>query len=151
MGNPPSCIECGQVIGKVTATVDPKDIGAHRFTAGCGHRIDRDLAVDLYDLGHRWDLPAITGASLGAAERDRQVTEKGYTPEHDDAQASLPWAAFYELDRALNPTDDPSPPSAWPEDRRWNPDATPLQRLVRTLGYIEAEIDRRLRMGRAKS
>lgn len=154
MGNPPACIECGQVIGKVTAAVDPKRIGGHIFTIGCTpspHRIDREFALALYDMGYRWDLPAVSGASLGAAERDRQVTEKGYTPDHDDAQDWLPWAAFCELDRALHPTDDPEPPNAWPEGKRWNPDQDPLQRLVRVLGYVEAELDRRLRILRAKS
>lgn len=153
MGNPPACFECGQVIGAVTAAVDPKNIGGHVFTAGCGHRFDRELAVDLYEMGHRWDLPAVTGASLIAAERLRQVTDEGYTPGHDDEHGEgLQWAGWAYLDRALHPTEDTDPPSAWPWDpAAWNRDADSMRRLEIAGALIAAELDRRLRQGRAKA
>lgn len=98
-----------------------------------------------------------SGAALIAAERQRQVSIEGWTPEHDAEHRAgeLTSAALCYLSAALcviNP-DDPraaptcyEPPVApyWP----WEPEAfkatfdDPLRSLIKAGALIAAEIDR---------
>jgi hypothetical protein len=85
------------------------------------------------------------GAALIAAERRRQVTEEGWTPEHDDGHDSgelARAAASYALvgdywardERAID---------LWPWSLLiWKPSDDPIRNLVRAGALIAAEIDR---------
>lgn len=150
---PPECDECGSLIGDVTAEVDPQEIDV-RHRAQCGHVIDYEVAHDLWKHhGYRWDIPAINGASLAAAERRRHFTDEGFTPAYDARHPAtdLPWAAWAHVDAAVN---DPKsergePPPMWPKSpEEWKVDATPVRRLVIAAALIEAEIDRLLLVNR---
>jgi hypothetical protein len=93
-------------------------------------------------------VPPITGATLIGAERERHLSEEGYTPEHDaqHVRGELPWAAFAVLDAAAgDAVPDGEPPQVWPwgEDR-WPSTQDPLRLLVIAGSFVAAEIDRRL-------
>jgi hypothetical protein len=83
------------------------------------------------------------------AERQRQVTEFGWTPEHDDEHdcGQLARAAHcyaYEASRTdhQRAVDAGNPPPAWPwEDSWWKPKDR-RQDLVRAGALILAEIER---------
>lgn len=141
------CSTCSAVILAVEAVVDPQTIN-HRFTAQpCDHVLTIEETRELWAQGMRWSLPVIDGASLGAAERYRQVHEEGYTPEHDAANDpnDLPWAAWSLLDAAMADAPVDEPPKMWPfEAERWKAEHTPMRRLVIAQALIAAEIDRRL-------
>lgn len=145
------CRECGATIIAIDAEVDPRRI-ALRFKAQCGHEQAVEVTRSLWNAGMRWALPVIDGASLGAAERYRQVHEEGYTAEHDAAldPNDLTWAAWCLLDAAASDTPTTEVPKMWPEGAGdWKPDHTPLRRLVIAQALIAAAIDRRLMESRS--
>ena len=86
------------------------------------------------------------------AERQRQVTQEGWTPAHDDGHddRSLALAAMsYTLQAARAKRDyenggylETSPPSTWPWDRAWWKPKNPRRDLVRAGALILAEIER---------
>lgn len=93
------------------------------------------------------------GAGLIAAERVRQITAEGWTPEHDDEHdnGSLTEAAIMYARYGYGPLPPKgSPPLGWPWDVPWwKP--TPGDRvraLVKAGALLAAEIDRLLRGGR---
>ena len=87
-----------------------------------------------------------TGAELIAAERERQVHDEGWTPEHDDehdrgqlveaaiqyARHDLPGERRYEWDEQ---------PIGFPWNDGWNP-GSQIRNLVKAGALIAAEIDR---------
>ena len=88
---------------------------------------------------------------LFAAERERQVTEEGYTPEHDvnhagelalagDAYALAAADSLGVLGYAAN---DPAHPTFdWPWDKSyWKPTGDPVRDLVKAGGLIAAALD----------
>ena len=87
---------------------------------------------------------AQTGVELIAAERQRQIAVKGYTPEHDDAHEGaelLAAAAWYldngsEYDFGLG-----LPPWPWGPDV-WKASDDRVQQLTKAGALIAAEIDR---------
>ncbi|HYE20955.1 MAG TPA: hypothetical protein VEA69_21090 [Tepidisphaeraceae bacterium] len=103
------------------------------------------------------DRPA-TGIDLIAAERERQMTQEGWTPEHDDqhSEGELLKAADQYLEAAdfivTTGRDDGDryfhghAPQAykWPWDKEWwKPDwSDPIRNLVKAGALIAAEIDR---------
>lgn len=83
------------------------------------------------------------------AERVRQITHEGWTPEHDDEHddGSMAQAAgCYALAAAGYYTDASgeieSPESDWPWDEQWWKPTTPRRMLVKAGGLILAEIER---------
>lgn len=111
------------------------------------------------------------GAALIAAERERQITAEGWTPEHDDAHpygALAAAGACYALlctrwkDSSI--LGESLTSILWPWDREWwkpaqypDPPYTPrvhtdkkVKDLVRAGVLIAAEIDRLLREETAK-
>lgn len=85
-----------------------------------------------------------------AAERERQKTVEGWTPEHDDEHdqgALATAAASYALHAGdmVNPNRDgyaACPPAFWPFDSEWWKPKTPRRDLIRAGALIVAEIER---------
>lgn len=92
------------------------------------------------------------GADLIARERDRQVSEEGWTPEHDDHhdRSEMARAALGYTIRAVEQTWGPYPgKDLWPWDpSRWKPSDDPVRNLVKAGALVAAEIDRLLRARR---
>lgn len=88
-----------------------------------------------------------TGADLIATERMRQITEEGWTAEHDDEHTKselLAAAMCYANTEGF--TD--SPPPAWPwSEGWWKPTGSRVRDLVKAGALIAAEIDRLQRTG----
>lgn len=95
-----------------------------------------------------------TGVEMIAMERVRQVSQEGWTPEHDDEHymAELTRAAKCYADRAfmqviLHDIPKGTPPQ-WPWDASWwKPSPDPIRNLVKAGALIAAEIDRLQRNG----
>jgi len=95
----------------------------------------------------------MTGIELIAAERERQISEEGWTAKHDDSQSSgsLALAATsYVMPadrRVLTDFTKDAPPIEWPwGDDWWKP--TPndrIRELTKAGALIAAEIDRLMR------
>lgn len=86
--------------------------------------------------------PAPDGVSLIAAERQRQVSAEGWTPEHDDthAQGELAEAAIAYASEGI---ERPLAVSYWPfEWASYRPSGNRVRNLVRAGALIAAEIDR---------
>lgn len=95
----------------------------------------------------------MTGIELIAAERERQVSVEGWTPEHDDghvngelaeaahcyAATSVYFAKGWDVRRVIQYL-------SWPwEVSWWKPSSDPVQNLAKAGALIAAEIDRRQR------
>lgn len=94
-------------------------------------------------------------AVLVVAERERQVTAEGYSPEHDEDHEPGELAAAgicYAWDHASEDSDRwrtaPGPPTAWPWEADWWKPKNPLRDLVRAGALIAAEADRHVRARR---
>lgn len=101
-------------------------------------------------------MSEMTGAELIAAERERQVTEEKWTPEHDDkhrhgelAEAASCYsdlAAYQASGIAANRT-NMERPMGWPwESSWWKPSRDNKRNLIKAGALIAAEIDRLQRM-----
>lgn len=89
----------------------------------------------------------MSGIELIAAERERQVSQEGWTAEHDDAhdRCELVEAAICYADSSM--TVDTSVPLRWPFDEEWwKPSPDPIRNLVKAAALIAAEIDRLKRL-----
>lgn len=85
----------------------------------------------------------MTGVELIAAERERQVSQEGWTPEHDDEHKHGELrgaAACYALGRMI--------PEIWPWSSEWWKPGNRIRELAKAGALIAAEIDR---LQRAKS
>lgn len=104
-------------------------------------------------------LMVVEGASEAAqdvlAERVRQVSEEGWTPEHDathdmgemaSAAASYAYAAAYRARRDKHPVNNP--PTIWPWAFKWWKPGTARRMLVKAGALILAEIERLDRVSR---
>jgi len=84
-----------------------------------------------------------SGVELITAERERQISEEGWTAEHDASHSDgeLGMAAIcYVLGRG-NATIEGT--YVWPwENRWWKPSRDPVRNLVKAGALIAAEIDR---------
>lgn len=112
-------------------------------------------------VGRECWVAGANGIDLIAAERERQISAEGWTPEHDDehSESELSLAAWayiehtvYEVNHDLM-LNDGEPPCPWPWDAKWWKPRDPIRNLVRAGALIAAEIDRlqreRLREGDA--
>lgn len=90
---------------------------------------------------------AVGGAAMIAIERERQISSKGWTPEHDDEHDTheltyAAWCYLTETDGFADCEGD-EPPDAWPwEPEAWKPSPDPIRNLVKAGALIAAEIDR---------
>jgi hypothetical protein len=83
----------------------------------------------------------MNGVELIAAERERQVTEEGWTPEHDDQHKGgqlAEAAACY----AVQASGGTVTRYDWPWESKWWKPGDPLRGLVKAGALIAAEIDR---------
>lgn len=120
--------------------------------------VTTQTAVDNYSALHtKWledrqriaELEARTVTAAAAdvlAERKRQVTTEGWTPEHDDQHVNFEMAIAGGL-YAISAVDSHhklrnSAPSAWPWDRKWWKPDGPRRDLVKAGALILAEIER---------
>lgn len=123
---------------------------------------DRALAMAVADAG-QCKAPEISLAELLAAapgnsvpqawldvqaERRRQITAEGWTPEHDDEHADGQMAraaACYALAGSSAPNDGTAAllvSLAWPWDEQWWKPSTPRRDLVKACALALAEIER---------
>ena len=88
--------------------------------------------------------------SMVARERQRQIREEGFTPDHDDQYSTeLPLAAACYALNVLNPMGSgATPPAGWPWDDSWWKPRDPLRDLTRAGALILAEIERLTRRQR---
>ena len=141
------CKNCGALF-YANAQLLPSDLADIVGYIRAGHRVclvDHATVRNCLASCH-CDDPAPTGADLIAAERDRQVTEEGFTPEHDDAHipgdlaragAAYTMLAFAPKEFVRN---------LWPWPRaQFKPSDDPIRNLVRAGALIAAELDRLLR------
>lgn len=88
----------------------------------------------------------MTGAELIAAERQRQIEEEGWTPEHDadHSDKQLAHAAKAYIIEYERPWEGEgfAPPLAWPWHADWWKPRDPIRNLVKAGALIAAEIDR---------
>ena len=85
-----------------------------------------------------------------AAERHRQIEQKGWTPEHDAAHIGeelAAAAACYALPSEYRPAD--CCPAEWPWADIWWKPGDRRRELVKAAALIVAEIDRLDRKGRS--
>ena len=98
----------------------------------------------------------LSGAELIATERQRQMAQEGWTPEHDDrhrcfellqAAESYVGAVSSPDVWAANHYVKPSPHWNWPWAKKWwKPSPDPIRNLVKAGALIAAEIDRLQRL-----
>ena len=97
----------------------------------------------------------MTGIERIAAERQRQLDQEGWTPEHDNqhTDAALALAALCYLKSAVCCVVDGDPgeiknQAGWPwYFAWWKPSADPIRNLEKAGALIAAEIDRLQRKG----
>jgi hypothetical protein len=97
----------------------------------------------------------MTGIERIAAERERQVSAEGWTPEHDDehADGSLARAAARYAEQAGNDWSESTiAPYGWPwDDKWWKPTGDAVRDLTKAGALIAAEIDRLERSAAAEA
>ncbi len=96
-----------------------------------------------------------TAIELIAEERERQINEEGWTPEHDDAHshgelelAAASYAALAGGMAKFPKTDIKTikPPRQWPWDEEWwKPADNKIRNLVKAGALLAAAIDREQR------
>lgn len=85
---------------------------------------------------------ACRGANLIKAERQRQIDQEGWTPEHDDGHANdLVLAAIAYSYEAIR-SGHPMALAIWPWGEEWWKPADRVRNLVKAGALIAAEIDR---------
>ena len=145
-GHPANCASPSSSESIQAPLPPPQKPPPHTPPGGAPRAPDAEARA-LWHRGMRWSVEAITGATLGAAERHRQIHEKGYTREHDDALApnDLTWAAWCLLDAAASEVPSPETPKMWPLGAgEWKPEHAAIRRLVIAQALIAAELDRLL-------
>ncbi|HDO6896659.1 TPA: hypothetical protein P3M49_005761 [Klebsiella pneumoniae] len=105
-----------------------------------------DMDVMAYKLASPQASTVTAAAADVLAERKRQVTTEGWTPEHDDQHVNFEMAIAGGL-YAISAVDSHhklrnSAPSAWPWDRKWWKPDGPRRDLVKAGALILAEIER---------
>ena len=167
----PTCLRCGAELAHSYST-DVVAAAHHRQQIGPdGSGFATVLAAT---SACSWNCLAVLAAQLAGpaadaavqivAERERQVTAEGWTPEHDEhhdagvlARAAVCYADLH-VDTSWpgeNPyeahTDPDQPPAeAWPFDAEWWKPQDRLRDLVRAGALVAAEADRDVRAKRER-
>lgn len=126
----------------------PTEVGAVARRAREQHNAMLDLIGREYEVVY-----PISGSSLIATERIRQIVSEGWTAEHDDrhyeGNIALAGAtyALHACSQIQSPDDIHGVPAEWPwDDKWWKPSISPIRNLVKAGALIAAEIDRLQRM-----
>jgi hypothetical protein len=95
-----------------------------------------------------------SGADIIALERNRQIREEGFSPEHDDEHIKGELAAAAECyvafatDQLAGANPGGGTPLQWPWSAEWwKPSPDPIKNLKRGAALCAAEIDRLKRKG----
>lgn len=109
-------------------------------------QISNELASAKQRIAELESRTVTAAAADVLAERKRQVTTEGWTPEHDDQHVNFEMAIAGGL-YAISAVDSHhklrnSAPSAWPWDRKWWKPDGPRRDLVKAGALILAEIER---------
>lgn len=96
------------------------------------------------------DHPSVNATHISQAaqdvlvERQRQIHEEGWTPEHDDKNYSDGELSDAAVAYAIQPycCSKSIPPSPWPWTSDWWKPSTPRRDLVKAAALLIAEIDR---------
>lgn len=141
-----ACPACGVVGTHIRSTPDPRTgEQAHRVQP-CGHEVDKDTAMALWEAGLNVSAQAVDGAGLIRSKVAKDRLDKGRTRERDTGytDGELAWGAWCILDRMNHPEIE-EPPAMWPEALgEWKPGLAPLHALVNVGALIASEIDRLL-------
>ncbi|SIT43762.1 hypothetical protein BN2476_350278 [Paraburkholderia piptadeniae] len=134
---------------KPVATVAISKPGDALFAASFMHLTDHGRATlgrGKHDLYTRSEPRALTDAARDVlAERQRQVSAEGWTPEHDDEHDSEEMAiaaACYAESAGGFHHPAAGVPSTWPWTNGWWKPTTPRRDLVKAGALILAEIER---------
>lgn len=88
-----------------------------------------------------------TGAQLIAKERERQIAQEGWTPEHDDThddgEIAFAAIAYIQVSNGYSKN-----AAEWPWDEEWFKVSDPVRNLVKAGALIAAEIDRLQRLAK---
>lgn len=116
------------------------------------HMFMDDNSIDMTHVALVRGRPSGTG--MIAAERLRQVTVEGWTPEYDDhhRRGELAKAAvcylIYGKDEIVGCTNGVGTPYSWPwKPEWWKPSSFIIRNLVKAGALIAAQIDQLLRQG----
>lgn len=119
--------------------------GAHWCLRGSRRPYDRSV-IYAVPMGSLSNSEKPSGVDLIAAERQRQISAEGYTPDHDAEHISgelLTAAVCYLRIRCQNPWVKQTTSPEWPfEFAAWKPTADQVGNLVKAGALIAAEIDR---------
>lgn len=126
------------------------ELGAAEHTAAVDHEAACSLVEENEELKRRiaeLEARAFNPAILDViAERQRQQSVEGWTPEHDDQYEDgelIDAAACYAKDSSLWDCIG-EPPSDWPwNDEWWKPSKSMRRNLIKAGALILAEIERR--------
>lgn len=125
----------------------PDDMVSHVVSFGLqGHNKVSDELVAM--KAQRDELLAVLGTQAGMdvlAERQRQITAEGWTPEHDDQHEVgelATAAACYAGNAGGYVWQGGWPGEVWPWAREWWKPSTPRRDLVKSAAIILAEIER---------
>ena len=126
-------------------------IGGLLVTRRAAADLIESQAADLSRLREERDAQRARtdGAALIAAERQRQLSDEGWTPEHDAewVNGELASAAICYARSVVDGYVTPflaNAPIGWPWHEDWWKPSNDLRNLVRAGALIAAEIDRRL-------
>lgn len=150
----PTCRRCGTPLA---AAYQTRVVAAHEHlleTAPDGNAVSVVLAAT---SACSWNCLAVLAAQLAGpdadaavqvvAERERQVTAEGWTPEHDDSHPAGQMATAGICYAAMWAADDTAA-ADWPWDPEWWKPKDRLRDLVRAGALIAAEADRDVRAKR---
>ncbi len=150
--DPPTCLRCERPLFHtyhtevVSATHQRSDMSQDGMSTGV-HILDATSACSWNCLAVLAAQHAGAGADaavLVVAERERQVTAEGYTPEHDHDQppGELAAAAMCYADaHATGFRSVRKVPSLWPFDAEWFKPKGLRSDLVRAAALLAAEVD----------
>lgn len=164
----PVCRRCGSELGHGYRT---EVVSAQQHRHELGPEGSGFATVLAATSACSWNCLAVLAAQLAGpdadaavqivAERERQVTAEGWTPEHDEhhdpgvlAQAgalyALQHATYQDRPWAADPENGYPAPRLWPFDAEWWKPTDRLRDLVRAGALVAAEADRDVRAKRER-
>lgn len=161
---PPVCRRCGTAL---TGSYHTEVVAAQQHRHEVGPDGSGFATVLAATSACSWNCLAVLAAQLAGpdadaavqvvAERERQATAEGWTPEHDEhhdagllAAAGVCYALEHVPQVHKDPTYADGPPGWWPFDPEWWKPKDRLRDLVRAAALIAAEADRDVRARRER-